>query len=61
MATVVKKGPGDTEDRLIAKFRRKVQAEGLLSELKELEFYKKPSLIKKEQKKLRKQARRRRR
>ncbi len=48
MATVVRKSPGDTEDKLIAKFRKKVIAEQLLDEIKEREFYKPPSVKKKE-------------
>lgn len=49
MATVVvKKNPGETEDKLIAKFRKKVIAEQLLNEIKEREFYKPPSVKKKE-------------
>jgi ribosomal protein S21 len=48
MATVVRKAPGDTEDKLIAKFRKKIIAEQLLDEMKEREFYKPPSVRKKE-------------
>ena len=48
MATVVRRAPGDTEDKLIAKFRKKILAEQLLNELKEREFYKSPSVRKKE-------------
>jgi ribosomal protein S21 len=48
MATIVRRGPGDNEDKLIAKFRKKVIAEQLLNELKEREFYKPPSTRKKE-------------
>jgi len=48
MATVVRRGPGESEDALIAKFRRKIQAEKLLPELKEREFYKPPSIRRKE-------------
>jgi len=48
MATVVKKSPGDTEDKLIAKFRKKIIAEQLLNEIKEREYYKPPSVRKKE-------------
>ena len=48
MATVVRKAPGDTEDKLIAKFKKKVLAEQLLNELKDREFYKPPSVRKKE-------------
>ena len=48
MATVVRKAPGETDESLIAKFRRKVQAERVLPELKEREYYKPPSVRKKE-------------
>ncbi len=48
MATVVRKAPGDTEDKLIAKFRKKIIAEQVLDEMKEREFYKPPSVRKKE-------------
>lgn len=48
MAMVVRKGPGDTEDKLIAKFRKKVLAEQILFELRDREFYKPPSVKRKE-------------
>ncbi len=48
MTTVVKKRPGESEDGLIARFRKKIQAEQLLTELKEQQFHKKPSQEKKE-------------
>lgn len=48
MATVVKKRPGETEDSLISRFRKKIQAEQLLTKLREKQFYKKPSVLKKE-------------
>jgi ribosomal protein S21 len=48
MATIVRKSPGDSDDRLIAKFRRKVQADQIIPEIKEREFYKPPSMKKKE-------------
>ena len=48
MATVVRKGPGESDESLIAKFRRKIQAEGILPQLRELEHYKPPSVKKKE-------------
>ncbi len=43
MATIVKKQPGQTEDQLIALFRKKVLADDVLGELKKREFYVKPS------------------
>lgn len=48
MATVVRKTPGESDDALIAKFRRKIQAEKLLPELKELEYHRPPSVQRKE-------------
>jgi small subunit ribosomal protein S21 len=48
MATVVKARPGDSVDQMIKKFKKKVMAEEILITLKEKEFYKKPSLIRKE-------------
>jgi small subunit ribosomal protein S21 len=59
VATIVRKKPGESDDKLIAKFRKKVQFEQLLTEIKEREFYKKPSVKKKE--KLAESKRRRRR
>lgn len=50
MAIIVKAGPGDSTDNVIRKFKKKVQQEQLLTKLKEKEFYKKPSLIRKEKK-----------
>ncbi|MFH1840595.1 MAG: 30S ribosomal protein S21 [Candidatus Shapirobacteria bacterium] len=43
MATIVRKGPGDSDDRLIAKFRKKVLADDILADLKDKEHYLKPS------------------
>jgi len=51
MVTVVRKKPGESDDKLIAKFRKKVQAEQLLAEIREREFYKSPAEKKKEKKK----------
>jgi len=48
MATVVRKAPGESDESLIAKFRRRVLADNILQELKEKEFYKPPSLKRKE-------------
>jgi ribosomal protein S21 len=50
MVTVVRKKPGESDDKLIAKFRKKVQAEQLLTEIREREFYKSPAEKKKEKK-----------
>jgi len=49
MVIVVKK-KGESEDRLISRFRKKVINEGLLIELRDRERYKKPSERKKEKK-----------
>ena len=43
MATIVKKQLGQTEDQLIAQFRKKVLNDDVLGELKKREFYVKPS------------------
>lgn len=48
MATIVKKSPGESDDRLIARFRKKVIADDILNDMREREFYKPPSLRKKE-------------
>lgn len=59
MATIVKKQPGQTEDQLIAQFRKKVLADDILGELKKREFYIKPSRAKYEKmKRIKKGARR---
>lgn len=48
MATIVKAGPGDTTDKVIRKFKKKVLQDEILIAIKEREFYKKPSELKKE-------------
>ena len=48
MATVVRKRPAEKEESLIARFRRKVQAEQIIAEFRDREFYKPPSVKKKE-------------
>lgn len=45
MATIVKKQPGQTDDQLIAAFRKKVLAEDIIGEIKKREFYLKPSRV----------------
>ena len=40
---IVRKEPGESDDRLIAKFRKRVLESGLLLELKKRERYIKPS------------------
>jgi small subunit ribosomal protein S21 len=48
MPTVVRAKPGDPADVVIRKFKKKVQSDGILTELKKRERYKKPSTVKKE-------------
>ncbi|MFC1790555.1 30S ribosomal protein S21 [Patescibacteria group bacterium] len=48
MAIIIKKDPGESEDKLISKFRRKVQQEKILTEAKDRSRFKKPSQIKNE-------------
>lgn len=50
---IVKAQPGDTTDTIIRKFSRKVLSEGILAELKDREFYKKPAVRRQERRKLR--------
>ncbi len=48
MPIVVKAQPNDSTDHVIRKFKKKVLQSQLLTELKENEFHKKPSVKKKE-------------
>lgn len=48
MATVVRKKPGDTEEKLIAEFRKRVQANRVLPEIRDREYHKPDSVKKKE-------------
>lgn len=48
MPTVVHKKPGQSEDRLIADFRKKVLSDELILEMKKREYYRKPSVVKQE-------------
>lgn len=48
MATVVRKKPGQSDDKLIADFRKKIINDEILLEMKAREFYHKPSEIKQE-------------
>jgi ribosomal protein S21 len=43
MATIVRKKPGQSDDSLIASFRKKILNEQVLEEIREREFYLKPS------------------
>lgn len=48
MPTVVRKKPGQSDDKLIADFRKKVLNDEIILELKKREFYRKPSIVKQE-------------
>jgi ribosomal protein S21 len=48
MPIVVKKKPGESDDKLIMKFRKKILMEKFLLSIKDREYYKKPSTRKKE-------------
>lgn len=48
MAIIVKADPGDTSHQVIRKFKKKIQQEQILAKIKEKEFYKSPSVLKKE-------------
>jgi ribosomal protein S21 len=48
MPTVVRKKPGQSDDKLIADFRKKVINDDILLEMKAREFYRKPSELKQE-------------
>jgi ribosomal protein S21 len=48
MPTVVRKKPGQTDDKLIADFRKKVLNDEVILEIKKREFYRKPSIVKQE-------------
>ena len=50
---IVKAQPGDTTDSIIRKFSRKVLSEGILTELKDREYHKKPAVRRQERLKLR--------
>ncbi|OGC99923.1 30S ribosomal protein S21 [Candidatus Amesbacteria bacterium RIFCSPHIGHO2_01_FULL_48_75] len=57
---MVRKKPGQSDDKLISDFRKKILADEVLIELKKREYYKKPSVIKQERIKERRKTRRRR-
>ena len=48
MTIVIKAGPTDSNDQVIRKFKKRVLAEDILTEIKKREFYKKPSVLRKE-------------
>jgi ribosomal protein S21 len=47
---IIKKKKGESDDRLIARFRKRVLNEGILLELRDRERYKSPSEKRKEKK-----------
>ena len=57
MPTVVRKKPGQSDDKLIADFRKKVLDDEIILEIKKREFHKKPSVIRQEKIKERRQNR----
>lgn len=48
MTTFVKKQPGQSEDQLIAQFRKKIFNEDVLEEISKRDFYQPPSVAKHE-------------
>lgn len=48
MPTIVTAKPGDSVDQVIKKFKKKVLQEDILTLIREREYYKKPSVVKKE-------------
>ena len=47
---IVKANEGESADSLIRKFNKKVQQEGILTEIRKKEYYEKPSVKRKKQK-----------
>ena len=43
MAIIVRKRPGESDDQLVSAFRRKTFREDVVSEVKERQYYEKPS------------------
>lgn len=48
MPIVIKARPGESTDALLRKFQKRVLAEGLVAEIRNREFYKKPSMLRQE-------------
>ncbi|QQG43160.1 MAG: 30S ribosomal protein S21 [Candidatus Daviesbacteria bacterium] len=48
MSIFVKAGPNDSTDKLIRKFQKKVLEEKVVQEIREREFHRKPSELRKE-------------
>lgn len=62
MATVIKSKPDESSDSVIRRFKKKVFNDDILIELKKREYYRKPSVEKKEKlKEIRRLQRRRKR
>lgn len=51
--TMVRANEGESIEVLIRKFNKKVQADGILTELKKREYYEKPSVVRKKEEALR--------
>ena len=49
----ISKKKGDTKDTLFRKFSRAMMEEDIVTELRDKQFYKKPSLLRKEKEKIR--------
>ena len=61
MVLIVKAKPGESTNQVIRKFKKKVQKDQILTTIREKQFYKKPSVIKKEKLKEAKKRNKRRR
>ncbi len=59
MATVVRKRSGQSDDSLIAQFRKKILNEDIIGEIKQREYYTKPSRKKYEREKILKKLKKR--
>lgn len=60
MAKIMRKQPGQTDDQLIAQFRKKIINEEVLEDASKHDFYQKPSTLKHEKlKEVRKKKRKR--
>lgn len=55
--TMVRAQEGEPVEVLIRKFNKKVQADGILAELKKREYYEKPSIVRKKEEVLRRRGR----
>ncbi len=61
MAIIVKREPGEDEDKLIQKFRKEVQAAQILPEMRDRKRYEKPSIVRNKKNSLLRRLRRNRR